>query len=125
MQLMKPTANGKAYTLNVSLDDIPWAREMPILNGVAFSGWSYNGGTCTDNAIAAGVIRLTTFITCEKERFILVTPTTDATDDDIAKVINSVNKYAEALHDPRSCLVDPATGRYPKPVLSECDSDWV
>lgn len=121
---MQISASGKSYSLSIPIGDIPWARDMPELKDIQFTGWTYSGNTGVSHAKVIGDIRLQSYINCENERFILATPSVESTDDDVAKVISSVNAYAEALSAPRSCMVDPATGYYPKPNLSEYNSDW-
>ena len=122
---MKVSTSGKAYAATISLGETPWARDMPELSGIQFKGWTYNGNTGVSHAKVIGDIRLQSYINCESERIILATPSVDSTGDDVAKVISSINAYADALKTPRSCEVDPATGHYPKPNQSEYDSDWI
>ncbi len=121
---MELSKSGKSYSATISLGETPWASEMPSFNGIGFNGWTYSGDTGVSHAKVIGDIRLQSYINCENERFILATPSVESTDDDVAKVISSVNAYTEALNAPRSCMVDPATGYYPKPNLSEYNSDW-
>ena len=122
---MELSKSGKSYSATISLVETPWASEMPELNGIQFKGWTYHGNTGVSHAKVLGDIRLQSYINCENERFILATPSAESTGDDVAKVINSINAYADALKTPRSCEVDPATGHYPKPNQSEYDSDWI
>lgn len=116
--LMQTSPSGKSFMLSIDLNDCPWAREMKP--HISILGWHMNQNGAYE-LLYRKTVAVQTFITTENERFVHVIPRMNASQEDIDQVFKYVSDYVESLNRPRSCEIDPATG---KPPVENHD-DWV
>lgn len=125
---MEKSISGKSFESCISLEEYPWVRDaMPVLWGIGNINWEHLMCRGVDEAttrIHYGCVKLQTFISTKNERVIYATPLDGASEESIQRVIKSIDNYIADLDVPKSCEVDPATGKYPVNISSDYDAGW-
>lgn len=111
--------------LALDLNEYPWLRGTePVLTIVA-PQYVYNMSTARREAVIKDNIKLMVFESTNN-KFVVQIAASRCKDEMYRQaVIANLMQWAEDLNNPKSCIVDPATGYYPTVKSEYKDSDWI